>query len=104
MAQEMTAGDSPRAVAYGHRFAALINRALDLLPRSPPIGPVQYNPALVGFVGMVIAGATALGVVTMRAPADWLTLAIGSIVAFGEGSGGGVYVISLNGSVYKLVP
>src|SRR5437773_1575419 len=82
--QELTAGDGRRVLTYGHRLTALLNRALDLLPRSPPIGPVRYNPALVAFVGAVMSGAVALGVVSMRAPSDWLTLALGSVVALGE--------------------
>jgi glucose/arabinose dehydrogenase len=33
-----------------------------------------------------------------------ISFQVPSIVAFGEGTAGGLYVISLNGSIYKLVP
>jgi signal transduction histidine kinase len=83
--QDALVGDAREAPADQVRqVAGRIVRRLDMLPSAPALGPVAFRPALVGFVGAVVAAAVGLGALTVRAPSDWGTLAVGAIVAFGE--------------------
>jgi signal transduction histidine kinase len=56
---------------------------LDILPKTPALGPVTYNPSLIAFVTAVECTALVAALFTVRLPADGGTLAVGAIVAFG---------------------
>ncbi|TMB90774.1 MAG: sensor histidine kinase [Chloroflexi bacterium] len=83
--QNAVLGDVPRVrVGRFERVGRLLMRVLDILPRAPALGPVQYRPALVAFVGAVAAVGAVVAALTVRAPSDWATLGVGFAVAFGE--------------------
>jgi signal transduction histidine kinase len=65
-----------------NRVAAAVIRRVDLLPRAAALGPVNYRPALVAFVAVVVCAAIALAALTVRPTADLGTVAVGGIVAF----------------------
>ncbi|HYA00706.1 MAG TPA: sensor histidine kinase [Candidatus Binatia bacterium] len=56
-----------------HRLAGQLPR----VPPEPPSEPVRYTPALVLYVGVVVAGATAAAALTVRPPFDGPLLALG---------------------------
>ena len=72
----------PRPSSPGRRALATLIRRLDILPKTPALGPVSYNPPLVAFVTGTDCIALLLGVLTIRQPADTATLAVGAVVAF----------------------
>src|SRR5438105_14403813 len=83
MAREMAA-ERARARASGHAWEAtraLIGR-LDVLPKTEPLGKVNYRPILVIYVASAVAIATAAGAITVRTPPDGLALAVGATIVF----------------------
>jgi signal transduction histidine kinase len=101
--QDVLTGDvrgmpMPARAGRLRRMAGRLASGLDILPRSPALGPVPFTPALVGFVGAVICGGAAVAVLTVRWPADSATLAVGGIVAFGEA----VYAVRMLGGVQVI--
>ena len=99
--QDVITGDVRGRAAQSGRMrltAGRFVRRLDVLPRAPALGPVPFTPALVSFVAGVIGCAIALAVLTVRWPADWPTVAVGAIVAFGEA----LYAVRMLGGVQVI--
>jgi len=62
MAQDIVAPRTHGAEKGGwFRSAVLTIRRLDLLPKSPALGPVDYNVGLVAYVGATVVAAIAEG-------------------------------------------
>ena len=68
------------------RSAVMALRRLDLVPKTPALGPVDYkNVGLVAYVGATVVGAVAVAgvaVLTVRVQLDLLTLAIAGATIF----------------------
>lgn len=67
-----------RATPLG-RLKRRILRTLAVLPPAEPLRPVVYSVRLLAYVGIVTAVAAALGLATVRPPADWATLFLGMV-------------------------
>ena len=83
MAREMAAAPA-RTRASGHAWAAiraLVSR-LDVLPKTQPLGKVEYRPLLVAYVAGAAAIAAGAAAITVRTPPDGVALAIGAAIVF----------------------
>ncbi len=88
MAQDIAAPQT-RHADHRPKFGAVGRaiRRLDILPSTPALGPVAYNPALVGYVATVVGAAVLIAAVTLRLPTPpvhqlALTLALGGVTIF----------------------
>jgi len=73
-----------RTRASGHAWAAiraLVSR-LDVLPKTQPLGKVEYRPLLVAYVAGAAAIAAGAAAITVRTPPDGVALAIGAAIVF----------------------
>jgi len=91
MAQDAVAPRT-RAPGFGQwvRAAALRVRKFELLPKSPALPPVDYNPGLVAYVAATAVAALALAAIVIvfrqdihaSLPPDAPTLAVGGVTIF----------------------
>ena len=58
-----------------------LKRRLDVLPAEEPLGRVDFNSGLVIYVASIWAIAAAAALVTVRVPADPLTVVLGALAA-----------------------
>ena len=87
MAQDAVAPRAHGADEVGQfRSAVMAIRRLDLVPKTPALGPVDYkNVGLVAYVSTTVVAAIVVGVIsllTIRVPVDYVTLAIAGITIF----------------------
>jgi signal transduction histidine kinase len=87
MVQDAVAPRTHRADDVGwFRGAVTTLRRLDLVPKSPALGPVDYkNVGLVAYVGATVVAAVVVGIVavlTVRVQVDVVTLAIAGLTIF----------------------
>src|ERR1700733_11835809 len=91
MAQDAVAPRT-RAPGFGQwvRAAALRVRKFELLPKSPALPPVEYNPGLIAYVATTAVAAVALAAVVIvlrqdirtALPPDAVTMAVGGVTIF----------------------
>lgn len=55
---------------------------LEILPKTEPLGAVQYSPALLAYVSTCAAIALGVSIWLVRPVSDWLTLSVGATVVF----------------------
>ncbi|HVC41754.1 MAG TPA: sensor histidine kinase [Candidatus Saccharimonadales bacterium] len=87
MAQDAVAPRAHGAEEVGwFRSAVTAIRNLDLVPKTPALGPVDYkNLGLVAYVGTTVAGAVIVAIISVlaiRVTVDYATLAIAGITIF----------------------
>jgi signal transduction histidine kinase len=86
MAQDAVAPRAP-GVDKGRLFRSAVGaiRRLDLLPKTPALGPVDYNPRLVAYVvGTDVAAVIAalIALLTVRLQVDLVTFAVAGVTIF----------------------
>jgi signal transduction histidine kinase len=86
MAQDIVAPRTHGAEKGGwFRSAVLTIRRLDLLPKSPALGPVDYNVGLVAYVGATVVAAVAIAAISvlrLRLTVDYTTFTVAGTTIF----------------------